>query len=150
MKTAFIGFVFLLASTQAAAQSSLTKMQWLLGDWIRTNAKPGRSGLEVWEKISDTEFIGRGINLRGTDTTFVEKLKIICLENKIFYVADVPENKEPVFFEASSFSPTSVTFENVKHDFPKKISYELTGTNLKATISGDGKSIDYWFERKAD
>lgn len=140
--------IALLASLQVTAQSSLTKLEWLLGNWNRTNAKSGRTGIEIWEKISDSEFIGKGINLRGTDTTFVEKLKIISRDNKIFYVADVPENREPVLFEATSTATNTVTFENPKHDFPKKISYELDGSKLKATISGDGKSIDYLFERK--
>ena len=102
----------------------------------------------MWKKTSDQEFVGKGINLRGVDTTFVEKLKIISKDNKIFYVADVPENKEPVLFEVTSIKQNAVTFENPKHDFPKKITYELTGMKLKATISGDGKAIDYWFERR--
>jgi hypothetical protein len=88
---------------------------------------------------------GRGINLKGTDTVFVEKLKIIVRENTIFYVADVPENKEPVLFKATAITNTSVVFENPQHDFPKKIVYEWSDQKLKATISGDGKLIDYWF-----
>ena len=138
----------LAMAVHANAQTSLSKLEWLLGSWNRTNAKPGRTGVEVWSKISNQEFIGKGINLRGTDTTFVEKLKLIIRDNKIYYVADVPENKEPVLFEMTLQSGTNVTFENPKHDFPKKITYELSGNKLKATISADGKSIDYLFERK--
>ena len=143
-----IGLIVIITSLSATAQSSLSKLEWLLGNWVRTNAKPGRSGVEIWKKSSDQEFVGRGINLRGADTTFVEKLKIISKENKIFYVADVPENKEPILFEATSIAPNAVTFENPKHDFPKKIVYELTGSTLKATISGDGKAIEYWFKKE--
>ena len=143
-----IGFIVFLMAANASAQLSLSNLEWLLGSWNRTNAKPGRSGVEIWTKKSDQEFAGKGINLRGTDTTFVEKLKIISRDSKIYYVADVPENKEPVLFELTSLIGMNVTFENPSHDFPKKINYELMGDKLKATISGNGKAIDYWFERK--
>lgn len=148
MKLPVLQIIALVAVLNVQAQSNLSKLEWLLGSWNRTNAKPGRSGLEIWKRISEAEFVGRGINLRGVDTTFVEKLKIISREDRIFYVADVPENKEPVLFEATSLSQMSVTFENPKHDFPKKISYELIDSKLKATVSGDGKSIDYLFNRR--
>ena len=143
-----IQLLVIFFSVHAGAQIDLSKLEWMTGTWNRTNAKPGRSGLEVWKKTSDLEFVGRGINLKGSDTTLVEKLKLVYKGGKIFYVADVPENKELVFFEMTSLSQTQVTFENAKHDFPKKISYELIDSKLKATISGDGKAIDYWFEKK--
>jgi hypothetical protein len=42
---------------------------------------------------------------------------------------------------------TGFVCENPGHDFPKKISYHVEGHKLKAQISGDGKSVDYIFER---
>ncbi len=148
MISQIILILVLLAIHSVQAQPSLNHLGWLTGTWNRTNARPGRSGVEIWQKISDSEMTGRGINLKGTDTTFVEKLKIIVKDKDIFYVADVPENKALVFFKLTSFSNGSVVFENPQHDFPKKISYELSDAKLKATVSGNGKVIDYWFERK--
>jgi hypothetical protein len=147
MKKIFV-LLFVLLVTSIYAQTDLTKLEWLTGSWNRTNAKPGRSGVEIWQKNSNTEFVGKGINLKGTDTVFVEKLKIIVKDGAVFYVADVPQNKEPVLFKATSVTASSVVFENPQHDFPKKITYEVDGKKLKATISGDGKAMDYWFERK--
>lgn len=147
MKKLFL-LLFVLLLTSTYAQTDLSQLEWLLGHWNRTNAKPGRSGVERWQKNSATEFVGRGINLKGTDTVFVEKLKIMVKEDAVFYVADVPQNSEPVLFKATSMTASSVVFENPQHDFPKKIAYELDGKKLKATISADGKAIDYWFERK--
>jgi hypothetical protein len=147
MKKIFV-LVFVLAASNMYAQTDLSQLEWLTGSWNRTNAKSGRSGVEIWQKNSNTEFVGKGINLKGTDTVFVEKLKIIVKEGAVFYVADVPQNKEPVLFKATSVTPSSVVFENPEHDFPKKIAYEFDGKKLRATISGDGKAMDYWFERK--
>ena len=33
-------------------------------------------------------------------------------------------------------------------DFPKRISYQSDGVDLTATISGDGRSIEYLFQKK--
>jgi hypothetical protein len=122
------------------------KLDWLEGTWTRTNVKPGRSAKEIWQKISATEWHGLGISMKGTDTSFVEKLKLLIKDNTIFYVADIVENKEPVYFKLTSITDNSFTCENPQHDFPKKIIYQKEGDKVKATISGDGKSFDYLFE----
>lgn len=126
------------------------KLQWLEGTWTRTNAKPGSSGHERWVKTSETEWRGWGVSMSGLDTAFVEKLKLVIKDNTINYVADVPENKEPVYFRFIELTSDRFTCENPGHDFPKKISYERTGNNLKATVSGDGKNIVYLFEKKSE
>ena len=128
-------------------QNDVSKIEWLVGKWERTNAKAGRSGVEIWTKKGN-ELIGRGINLKGTDTTFVEKIRIVSKEGKLFYVPDVPENKGEVWFEFTSLTDKSFVCENQKHDFPKKIAYEVDGNNLKATISGDGKAVEYLFTKE--
>jgi len=133
-------------SGQPTAQHFNT-LSWLEGTWKRTNAKPGRSGIEQWKKISDTEWHGQGVNLKGTDTTFVEKMKLITKDGNIFFVADVPENKGEVYFKLTELSEKSFTCENAQHDFPKKIIYERNGNAVKAIISGYGKAMEYLFER---
>ena len=149
-----IGLIFSLCVFISYSQTSPAisgdqagKLSWLTGTWNRTNTKPGRSGHEKWSRISDKEYVGYGVNMRGTDTAFVEKIKIQVKDNTIYYVADVPENKEPVFFKFISLTNDGFICENPGHDFPKKIEYKLTGDKLKATISGDGKAIDYFFEK---
>ena len=124
------------------------KLDWLEGTWIRTNVKPGRTAHEKWEKISSTEWRGWGINMNGSDTAFVEKLKLVVKNDKIYYVAEIVENKEPVYFQFTEITDTGFVCENPRHDFPKTISYHKEGSGIKATISGDGKSIDYLFEKK--
>jgi hypothetical protein len=123
------------------------KLGWVVGAWNRTNVKPGQSGNERWIKISATELNGFGLTMRAKDTISFEKLKLVVKDDNIFYVADVPENKEPVYFRLTEISDTSFSCENPDHDFPKKIIYQKEGSKLRATISGNGKSIDYLFEK---
>lgn len=143
-----ISLLFIGTLAYGQTENDLGKVDWLNGNWTRTNAKPGRSGYEVWKKGGPTTMIGRGVMMKGSDTTFVEKIRIEVKDGKLFYVADVPENKGEVWFEFTELKDKSFVCENPKHDFPKKIAYTLDGANLKATISGDGHSIDYLFTKQ--
>jgi len=123
------------------------KLDWLVGTWNGVNTKPGKSSHERWERTSEFELRGVGVSMQGNDTTFVEKITILIKDNSIYYVADVRENEKPVFFKLIDITKTGFVCENPEHDFPKRISYQVNGRDLKAQISGDGKSIDYFFKK---
>lgn len=151
MKKRFLFSILCCVASQVIGQHTtkdVEKINWLQGQWTRLNTKPGRTGTEYWKKISSTEWIGKGITMKGSDTVFVEKMKIVLRENCLYYVADVPENKSEVYFKFTAISAEGFTCENPTHDFPKKIVYHIEPDNrLKASISGDGKTIDYFFEK---
>lgn len=146
--TFLLSSFFLSAQPDALTAKDFERLQWLEGVWNRTGMKPGHSAHEVWEKSSAHEYTGLGVSLRGSDTTFVEKLKILLNNEGIYYVADVPENQQPVYFKFTSITDSTFVCENPDHDFPRKISYSLEGRGLKARISGGEKTIDFVFERK--
>lgn len=131
-----------------AAAGDINKLKWIEGTWVRTNNKAGQSGEEKWVMETPRELLGYGFTMKGTDTLFVEKMRILFRGDRLCYVADVPENQKPVYFELTEITATGFICENPAHDFPKKITYEHKGEVLKATISGDGKAIDYFFRRK--
>ena len=154
MKNTFFTLLllFFFKGTQAQDISKETagnysQLSWLAGNWKRTNVKPGRTAHERWEQTGTYEMHGFGVSMKEQDTLFVEKLKLVIKDNTIYYVADVPGNKQPVYFRLTAITKDGFTCENPDHDFPKKIVYRLEGDKLKATISGDGKAIDYLFER---
>jgi len=132
----------------AQTANDFAKLQWLVGEWKRTNATPGTSGLERWVSNSSVELQGLGITMKGSDTAFIEKTKLLIKDDHIYYVADVAENNEPIYFKLVYITQNEFTCENFAHDFPKKITYARDNNFLKATISGEGKSIDYFFVRK--
>ncbi|MBC9910146.1 DUF6265 family protein [Chitinophaga varians] len=111
-------------------------------------SRPDRSGLERWERLSPSSLKGIGVTMKGKDTLFVEGLQLQTKENALYYVADVAENKGLVWFKITAIDAEGFTCEDPEHDFPKKIVYARTGDQLKVTISGDGKSIDFFFEKK--
>lgn len=142
--------LFLLVITADAQESNkqkFKKLEWLVGKWTRTNARAGQSGYESWTKVSGLKLTGKGVTLKGKETVFVEDLEFIIKGNDIFYTVVVTGEKQPVYFKLTAISNNGFTCENPEHDFPKKISYQRSGKNLKAVISGGGQSADYIFVR---
>lgn len=125
------------------------KLYWLNGIWSQTNiTKPGKALVEQWTKSGDYEMKGQATTTQNGDTVYVERITLLIKDNSIYYVADVPQNKQPVYFKLTSVTANGFVCENPEHDFPKKITYDLTGNQLKATISGNGKSFDYLYVKK--
>ncbi|QKJ30959.1 hypothetical protein HQ865_14770 [Mucilaginibacter mali] len=151
MKKLFVIIAALLFTSQVYSQQNTSKefekLKWLCGTWKRSNSKPGQSGTETWVATSPAKLTGKGVTMRGTDTAFVEKLSIVIKGGDIFYVADVSGNPEPVYFKMTTITADGFVCENPEHDFPKKIAYQLIGSRINASISGNGKNIAYNFER---
>lgn len=129
-------------------EQNFNKLKWIEGTWIRTNNKAGQSGQERWLKSSPSELKGYSFTMKGSDTLFVERITIRIVDNNLYYVADVPENNKPILFKLTDVTDTGFICENPEHDFPKKITYEYKDNILKASISGSGKVIDYYFKHQ--
>ncbi|WP_142682758.1 DUF6265 family protein [Chitinophaga polysaccharea] len=149
MKRALLSCVLTIFTTAVSGQGAtdFPKLNWLEGSWKKMNTKPGRSGHEKWESITPSPMKGIGITLQGKDTVFWEKLELVVKEDAIYYVADVQGNKEPTWFKITSIGNNGFTCENDDHDFPKKIVYEKEDRKMKVTISGNGKSVGFLFEK---
>ena len=95
---------------------------------------------------------GVGLTLKGTDTTFFEKMKIIQKNDTLYLevndVNDVNDvNEKPTFFTFTKQTDTSFVSEKTKNKFPKKIKYYLENEQLKAEVSNTDFSIEFIFER---
>lgn len=137
------------AQNKDGIKAEFERLYWLNGGWTQTNiTKPGKALVEQWAKSGDYEMKGQATTTQNGDTVYIERISLLIKDNAIYYVADVPQNKQSIFFKLTSISENGFVCENPEHDFPKRISYTLTGTQLKATISGDGKSFDYLYVKK--
>ncbi len=141
--------VLLQQGTPRQTKKDFKKLSWMLDTWERTNARPGSTAYETWQKESAELFTGMGVSLKGSDTTFVEQLRVEIKDDKIYYVADVRENATPTYFLMTEITDHGFKSENPDHDFPKVISYELKGDELTAIISDGGqKKMGFVFKRK--
>jgi hypothetical protein len=149
----FITIFFLPVASSAqnkdGVKTEFEKLYWLNGIWNQSNiTKPGKALVEQWVKSGDYEMRGQATTTQNSDTVYVERITLLIKDNTIYYVADVPQNKQPIYFKLTSITANGFVCENSEHDFPKKILYELSGSQLKATISGNGKSFDYLYVKK--
>ncbi len=129
------------------ASTTLDRMAWLAGTWQRTGLPVGQSGYERWTRDGTRGFTGVGVSKRGDKTTFEEKLSIVIKDGDVYYVADTPQNPQPVHFKLTESSDTGFVFENPAHDFPQKIAYRRDGNKLNARVSAGDKAQDFEFER---
>jgi hypothetical protein len=129
-KVKFLALIFLLGilmvgcgheQPMAGSKVSSAKcdMDWLIGAWRDTG---NSDQWEIWKKYSD-EYRGKGIAIVGGDTVVFEQMIIHSDGNQLIFTAIVEENDGPVDFVSTTISEHSVIFENVRHDFPKAISY---------------------------
>jgi len=135
------------SNAQESNKQKFKKLEWLMAKWVRTNSAAGHSGYEIWSKVSDLKLSGKGVTLKGNKIVFTENLELIVKGIDIFYVVTLADEKKPIYFKLTELDENGFTCENPEHDFPKKITYRRSGKNVKAVISGNGKSVDYIFVR---
>ncbi|MFT4568643.1 MAG: hypothetical protein ACI9FN_003612 [Saprospiraceae bacterium] len=128
---------------------SIINLDWLLGDWIRTNDEEGSTTYEIWNKNSDMLYTGIGVSIASNgDTIFREDLKIISMNDHwVFEVSGVNESPTPFTFQETEVQSFSVY--NRKNEFPKFIKYWRDGSQLKAKVYNDNSNvIDFSFNKR--
>lgn len=135
----------------AKAYTQLEKAQWLIGSW--GNASPEGNLTENWEKTNDSVYAGHTYFVIGKDTVFTESIRLEEANGKLAYVTAVSDQNDgkAIRFEMTSASDNQLVFENPKHDFPQKITYnKITNDSLVAEISGmkEGKPSTEQFAMK--
>mgnify|MGYP001801625731 CR=1 FL=1 len=121
---------------------------WLIGSWERTNGQSGMQTIEHWEKVDNKTYKAHSIVLKQKDTLYQEYCTIQKEGNHYYYIADIPQNPNPIKFKIVGFSPEGFKAVNPEHDFPKEISYIISGNTIIASISGGDKQIEYNFEKQ--
>ena len=128
-------------STETGSASEKTyeghkQAAWLLGRWENMSEQGNLS--EVWEKKNDSLYVGASYFEIGGDTVFHEDIELIEKDGVLNYVVTISEgNQGPVPFKLNKSSDTQLVFENPKHDFPQKITYNHKGDSVIAIISGN-------------
>ncbi len=136
-------------NVRADENQSLDTIRWVLGDWTCTTDKEIAS--ESWNESGEGIFRGRGQIASKSDSQIRsrESLLLVEMSGEVFYIAKVKENESPVSFRLTVSSSSHAVFENMKHDFPKRLEYRLEGNSeLKVTVSdGDKRSFVLHFSK---
>jgi len=115
----------------------------MVGTW----KMEGKEQYEVWESTKNKELIGYSYRFNDNQKIITETLSIKIIENNIIYEATVPDQNEgkTIPFTLNNEIKEYLSFENIKHDFPKKIQYKrLNNDEIEVTVLGDeGKGFSY-------
>ena len=115
---------------------------WIIGTWQDISNEGTLT--ESWTKESDTTFAGKTIFVAGKDTAFSEDIKLISRNGSLIYATQVSDQNDgkAVEFTLTSASGKQLVFENPKHDYPTKITYNNHGDSVVAVISGKKSGVE--------
>ena len=120
------------------AKATIGDVAWLAGAWTGTRGTSGTTTIEErWSPplggamLAVSRTVSRTVS-RGKMAAF-EFLRIVERDGGLVYIAQ-PNGGEPTEFVMTEFSPLRAVFDNARHDYPKRIVYELSGSGLTATI----------------
>ncbi|MDG5493101.1 DUF6265 family protein [Psychroserpens sp. SPM9] len=113
------------------------------GKWKIEN----KDSYEVWEKKSENSYTGYGYKLKDGKEIISEHLSITINSDSILYTATVlnQNDQKPIEFTLNPAINDAYSFENLNHDFPKKIIYKIENKNtISIRVLGDnGKGFGY-------
>lgn len=150
MKTkAILGLLIFTIICAFTGKSELDALQFLEGTWKIEN----KESYETWKKSNHT-FEGSAYKIKAEKKAISEYLKIKGVGDQIIYSATVLNQNEgkPVEFVLNKTVKNKFSFENLKHDFPKKIQYTLIDkSTLFVEVLGDGdKGFSYKMMKQKD
>jgi uncharacterized protein DUF6265 len=120
----------------AATTSDIAQLAWMSGDW--QTASGGRAQIEEhWTQPAGRSMLGMGRTVAGGKTAEFEFLRIEQRDDAVYYVAQPKGQCPPTDFKLTRATGQEAVFENLAHDFPKRIIYKKTGEDsLTASIDG--------------
>jgi len=116
----------------APAKAAMEDLEWLTGAWVGTR---GSSSIEErWSPPGGGAMLGVSRTVRGGAMVAFEFLRIVERDGGLVYVAQ-PGGNPPTEFVLTELGLTRAVFDNPRHDYPKRIVYELSDEGrLSATI----------------
>ena len=126
-----------IQSGPPAQAFQIQDLGWISGGW---ETAPGPRQIEEhWTKVAGNSLIGMSRTVAGGKTVFFEYLRIEARGAEIYYVAHPRARTPGTDFKLVRLSGQEAVFENLAHDFPKRITYRKNGDGtLSARVEGDG------------
>jgi len=143
-----VAVLLLTLASMAVAEDGVEKLAWLSGAWkMESN---GRIIEELWTAPAGGMMVGMSRTVKNGKTVDFEYLRIQQREDGIFYIAQ-PGGRPATEFKLTSASESELIFENLQHDFPKRIRYRRNADgSLRARVEDETgkKGIDFSYARE--
>lgn len=120
------------------AKATAADLAWLAGDWVGTRSS-GSSIEERWSPPLGGAMlaVSRTVNSGGKMVAF-EYLRVVEREGGLVYIAQ-PGGKTATEFVLTELSSSRAVFDNPRHDYPKRIVYELSADGVLSATTGQLK-----------
>lgn len=117
------------------AKASIGELGWLSGAWVGTR-NTGAINEERWSPPLGGAMlaVSRSVNTSGKMFAF-EYLRVVERDGGLVYVAQ-PGGKPPTEFVLIELTKSRAIFANPRHDYPKRIVYELSENGMLSTTVG--------------
>jgi hypothetical protein len=149
-KIFFLGVILIALSScyYPDSRDSFEDLKKLDGKW---SSKEGVLFNEHWQVVNDSLMTGLGFSLKGTDTAFVEKMKIYLNGDSVYFAAKTDSKEGFVSFTLKEAGRKKWVFVNTAHDYPNIIQYEVKDDTLLsafiANIRGN-KKVEFNLKRE--
>lgn len=133
------------------AKATISDLAWLAGAWTGTRGSKGQTSIEErWSPPLGGAMLAVSRTVTRERMVAFEFLRIVEREGGLVYVAQ-PNGGARTDFALTAFEGTRAVFENPRHDFPQRITYELSPEgNLTASIGyiNGGRPQGFAFKRE--
>jgi hypothetical protein len=123
--------------SNTAKSYTLNDLSFLAGIWKIEN----KQKYETWSLLSDKSLTGNAHSEKDGEKKISEYFTIQIKEGKIVYSATVPKQNQgkTIDFTLNNSVINKFSFENLDHDFPKKIQYKKLDENtIWVEVLGNG------------
>lgn len=117
------------------AKATIRDVGWLAGAWVGTRGAGGATTIEErWAPPMGGAMLAVSRTVSRDRMTAFEYLRIVERDGGLVYIAQ-PGGAPPTEFVLTELSAKRAVFDNPRHDYPKRIVYELSADGgLTATI----------------
>lgn len=141
--------VALLALAAPASAAKLADLSWMSGSWVGDTI--GTHAEEHWTSPRGGIMLCMHRDVSEGRRTAFEFLRVVERNDSLVFIA-MPNARHETPFPLKSIEGKRVTFENLEHDFPQRVTYwQAKPGTLSARVEGmlDGKleSEDYSWTR---
>lgn len=134
----------------APAKATIDDMAWLAGAW--TGMRRTSSIEERWSPPSGGAMLAVSRTVKDGKMRSFEYLRVVERDGGLVYVAQ-PGGRTATEFVLTEMGTKRAVFDNPRHDYPQRITYELSDEGgLSATIGfiNGGRGTRYEFTREDD
>lgn len=120
-----------------AEKNLIKKADWLIGNWENKTNIGTLS--ENWKKVNDSTLKAKSLFIKDKDTIHKETILLQQKGENLIYTTNIKgqNDNKSIRFELNTETENELLFENIKNDYPQKISYKKTANNsLTTQISG--------------